>query len=171
MSVWKTNCVMYVLLTRQAVSWVVMLRSYIQIVKFKYTYCYKTVCKNFLILPSKPTSLLFPTSYSWIAFFRLTCVIELVTSNLLCLFRICLLKMNWRPYAVVKFVNNQISVVPLKWLFKENTGELFCYWSASRQRIISLEMPNPNWPVWSVLEILGRRGLCFQSICLVSFFF
>ena len=66
--------------------------------------------------------------------------------------------MGERRYAVVEFENQLVSVVPVNWIYKEN-GALFCHWTASHQPASSMEMPNPNWPVFSIVKILARRGL------------
>jgi len=65
--------------------------------------------------------------------------------------------MSVSQYAVARFANRVISVVPMKWIFKRD-GNLFCHWTASRQRLTSNEMPNPNWPIWPIVRIMARRG-------------
>jgi hypothetical protein len=77
--------------------------------------------------------------------------------------------MNKGPFAVVQFRNNQTSVVPVKWIFKDdNTNELSCYWCESRRRVIDLESPNPNWPVWPVVKVIGRRGNRLCADCILT---
>lgn len=60
-------------------------------------------------------------------------------------------------YATVLYDNNTYGVIPIKWMFKEN-DKLFCYWCESTKRIAELADANPNWPIYEISKVYGRRG-------------
>jgi hypothetical protein len=72
------------------------------------------------------------------------------------------------PYAVVKFENDSFGVVPVKWMFRDNSS-LFCYHSSSRQRVVDLLDANPNWSVYRIIKIYGRAGNLVCSVYDISF--
>ncbi len=66
--------------------------------------------------------------------------------------------MNKGKYAIAEFENSDISVVPVNWIYKQDNN-LFCHWTTSRQRIVAMDEPNPNWHFYRIVKIIARRRI------------